>query len=185
MPTQPDSPISNDKRRATRTRRLREGNCVFNNGYSDLSVIVRNISSTGAKLCGDQLIFLPEEFELRIHDGLSAFTSHWVKRIWSRPELDRRRVHRFHSRTACGFPASDDAKRRPVAIEQSECAAFLPAGSRQRRRTPSMTRIRLGLLSPRRGERAETAAEILSDRENRPRRPIVTNAAWLARRKEK
>jgi hypothetical protein len=59
---------------------------VFNKGCSDLSVLIRNISSTGAKLCGDELLCLPEEFELRIHDGFGAFTSHWVKRVWSRAD---------------------------------------------------------------------------------------------------
>jgi hypothetical protein len=59
---------------------------VFNNGCSDLNVLVRNISSTGAKLCGDELHCLPEEFELRIHDGFGAFTSRRVKRVWTRAD---------------------------------------------------------------------------------------------------
>lgn len=59
---------------------------MFNNGSSDLNVLVRNISSTGAKLCGDELFCLPEEFELRIHDGFGAFTSRRVKRVWARAD---------------------------------------------------------------------------------------------------
>jgi len=59
---------------------------VFNKGCSDLSVLIRNISSTGAKLCGDELFCLPEEFELHIHDGFGGFTSHWVKRVWARAD---------------------------------------------------------------------------------------------------
>ncbi len=86
MPTQNTSLTSNEKRRATRTRCLRQGHCVFNNGCSDLSVLVRNISSTGAKLCGDELLCLPEEFELHIHDGFGGFASHWVKRVWTRAD---------------------------------------------------------------------------------------------------
>ncbi len=84
--TQKKSPMSNDKRTALRTRCLREAHCVFNKGNSDLNVLIRNISSTGAKLCGDELLYLPEEFELQIHDGFGAFTSRWVKRVWSRPD---------------------------------------------------------------------------------------------------
>jgi hypothetical protein len=59
---------------------------MFNNGYSSLNVLVRNISSTGAKLSGDELICLPEEFELQINNGFGAFTSHWVKRVWFRTD---------------------------------------------------------------------------------------------------
>lgn len=78
---------SSDKRRAPRTRCLREGRCVFNKGNSILTVLVRNISSTGAKLSGDELICLPDEFELLINDGFGVFASHWVKRVWSRSDM--------------------------------------------------------------------------------------------------
>jgi len=49
-------------------------------------VVVRNISSTGARLSGNELICLPDEFELQIHDGFGAFASHRVKRVWSRAD---------------------------------------------------------------------------------------------------
>lgn len=65
-------------------RCLREAHCVFNKGYSDLSVLVRNMSATGAKLTGDELLCLPDEFELQINDGGGGFTSHWVRRAWLR-----------------------------------------------------------------------------------------------------
>jgi hypothetical protein len=49
-------------------------------------VFVRNISSTGAKLTGGELIRLPDVFELQIHDGFGAFASRFVKRVWSSPD---------------------------------------------------------------------------------------------------
>ena len=76
-----------EKRRAPRARCLREGRCVFNKGNSILSVLVRNISSTGARLSGDELICLPDEFELLISDGFGVFASHWVKRVWSHSDM--------------------------------------------------------------------------------------------------
>ncbi len=87
MPTENADVTSNDKRRAARARRLRDGRCVFNKGYSSLNVLVRNLSSTGARLSGDELICLPEQFELQINDGFGAYASHWVKRIWRRADM--------------------------------------------------------------------------------------------------
>jgi len=84
MPVRKNAPMLDEKRYAPRMRCLREAHCVFNNGCSDLNVLIRNISSTGAKLSGDELLCLPDEFELRIHDGFGAFTSRRVRRIWSR-----------------------------------------------------------------------------------------------------
>jgi hypothetical protein len=84
--TQKNALVSNDMRRAPRSRCLREGRCVFNKGFSDLNVLVRNMSSTGAKLAGDELHCLPEEFELRVHNGFGAFTSYWVKRAWAKAD---------------------------------------------------------------------------------------------------
>jgi hypothetical protein len=65
---------------------LREGHCIFNNGFSDLSVLVRNISATGAKLTGDELHFLPDQFELRMSDGLGGVVTRRAKRMWSKPD---------------------------------------------------------------------------------------------------
>jgi hypothetical protein len=102
-PTEDTGAASNDKRRALRTRCLREGRCVFNNGCSILSVFVRNISATGAKLTGDELFCLPEEFELKINDGFGVFDSLRVKRVWSRADtigvvfLDSARERSRHS----------------------------------------------------------------------------------------
>ena len=79
-------PTADDRRRAARARCLREAHCVFNKGYSDLNVLVRNISATGAKLTGDELFCLPEEFELQMMNGQGALTARRVKRMWSRAD---------------------------------------------------------------------------------------------------
>ena len=75
-----------EKRHAARTRCLRAAHCVFNSGYSDLSVLVRNVSATGAKLAGDELFCLPEEFELQIANAAGAVTARRVRRVWSRSD---------------------------------------------------------------------------------------------------
>jgi len=72
-----------EKRRAPRTRCLREARCVFNKGFSDLSVLIRNLSATGAKLTGDELFCLPDEFDLRFSDSHGAPVTRRVKRVWA------------------------------------------------------------------------------------------------------
>jgi hypothetical protein len=47
-------------------------------------VLVRNLSATGARLTGHELIHLPKSFELQISDGAAGHISRWVKRIWLR-----------------------------------------------------------------------------------------------------
>jgi len=79
----PTENTSADRRRVARRRCLHEARCVFNNGCSILNVLVRNISATAAKLTGDELFCLPDEFELKINDGVGVFASHRVKRVWS------------------------------------------------------------------------------------------------------
>ncbi|MFZ1963266.1 MAG: PilZ domain-containing protein [Roseiarcus sp.] len=83
MPTDDAGAAATERRRALRTRCLREGRCVFNNDCSILNVLVRNISATGAKLTGSELICLPDEFELQVNDGNGVFVSRRVRRIWS------------------------------------------------------------------------------------------------------
>jgi hypothetical protein len=82
----PAEPTSDENRRALRRRCLLQGRCIFNKGYSDLNVLVRNISATGAKLTGDQLQFLPSQFELRIPNPSGGATTYLAKRVWSRPD---------------------------------------------------------------------------------------------------
>lgn len=75
-----------EKRRAPRTRCLRPAHCVFNRGCSDFTALVRNVSATGARLMGEDLFRLPEEFELQIANAAGAMTARPVRRVWSRPD---------------------------------------------------------------------------------------------------
>ena len=56
--------------------------CVFNHEQSDLEVTLRNLSDTGARISGDELICLPEAFELHSHDGFGGFEMRKVRRVW-------------------------------------------------------------------------------------------------------
>jgi hypothetical protein len=85
-PAEMVSDANADKRRATRSRCLREARCVFNKGCSNLSVLVRNISATGAKLAGSELFCLPDEFELQILNGPASISVRRVRRMWIRPD---------------------------------------------------------------------------------------------------
>jgi PilZ domain-containing protein len=85
-PMQKNGEVSADKRGALRQRCLRAALCVFNKGNSNFSVMVRNISTTGAKLAGHELYRLPEEFELRINNGSGAVSTRRVRRMWSRED---------------------------------------------------------------------------------------------------
>jgi hypothetical protein len=75
-----------ERRRAPRTRVLRQAHCVFNGGCSNFSVLVRNVSATGAKLMGDELFCLPGEFELQMANAAGAVMARRVRRAWSRPD---------------------------------------------------------------------------------------------------
>jgi hypothetical protein len=75
-----------EKRRAPRMRCLRPARCVFNRGFSDFTVMVRNLSATGAKLTGDELFRLPDEFELQMANAAGAVMTRRVRRVWSRPD---------------------------------------------------------------------------------------------------
>lgn len=86
MPADTSSRPARDRRRAARGRCLREAHCFFNKGYSDLNVLVRNISATGAKLTGDELFCLPEEFDLQMANSQGALTIRRVKRMWRRAD---------------------------------------------------------------------------------------------------
>ncbi|MGG7517803.1 PilZ domain-containing protein [Allorhizobium undicola] len=57
-----------EKRIAPRIRALKAGRIVYNNGFSTLDCMVRNISETGAKLAADNLGLVPDAFDLQI-DG--------------------------------------------------------------------------------------------------------------------
>ena len=73
-----------ERRRATRARGLRQAICLFNGGRSALEVLVRNVTKAGVRITGDELICLPDEFELRIHDGFGHYDSRRVRRVWTK-----------------------------------------------------------------------------------------------------
>jgi hypothetical protein len=74
---------SPDKRPSPRTRRLRQAQCVFNNGTSLLDVILRDISASGARVIGDGLAFLPKIFELRILEADGAYSTRRARVVWT------------------------------------------------------------------------------------------------------
>ena len=59
-----------ERRQEVRYRSLKAGLIIFNDGNSTYNCIVRNISQNGAKLAFDQLARLPDQFVLRLQDGL-------------------------------------------------------------------------------------------------------------------
>jgi len=85
-PGETSAGLAVEKRSAPRARCLRAARCVFNNGCSDYSVLVRNVSTTGAKLTGEDLFRLPEEFELQIANAAGLATARRVRRVWSRAD---------------------------------------------------------------------------------------------------
>ena len=85
-PGETSAGLAVEKRSAPRARCLRAARCVFNNGCSDYSVLVRNVSASGAKLTGDELFRLPDEFELQMTNTAGAVTTRRVRRVWSRPD---------------------------------------------------------------------------------------------------
>jgi hypothetical protein len=72
-----------DKRHAPRARCLRAAHCVFNNRTSDYCALIRNISATGAKLTGEELFRLPEQFELQMANAAGVSMTRRVRRVWS------------------------------------------------------------------------------------------------------
>jgi len=84
MSAGPTPEYPTERRRAPRARGLRQAICLFNGGRSALEVLVRNVTKAGVRITGDELICLPDEFELRIHDGYGHYNSRRVRRVWSR-----------------------------------------------------------------------------------------------------
>ena len=74
---------SEERGGAARSRVYRMARCVFNDGKSDLDVLIRNLSSTGACITGAELICLPDEFALWIHDGFGGYKKRRVRRMWA------------------------------------------------------------------------------------------------------
>jgi len=85
-PDEASAGLAVEKRRAPRMRCLRTARCVFNNGCSDFTALVRNVSATGARLAGDELFRLPDEFELQMANAAGVATTRRVRRVWSRAD---------------------------------------------------------------------------------------------------
>jgi hypothetical protein len=85
-PGEASAGLAVEKRSAPRARCLRAARCVFNNGCSDYTALIRNVSATGAKLTGEDLFRLPEEFELQMANAVGATTARRVRRVWSRAD---------------------------------------------------------------------------------------------------
>ena len=84
MSAAPTPEFRAERRRAPRARGFRQAICLFNGGRSALEVLVRNVTKAGVRITGDALICLPDEFELRIHDGFGHYDSRRVRRIWTK-----------------------------------------------------------------------------------------------------
>ena len=85
MPAGSSIPFS-EKRRILRARRSLEAACVFDNGASVVSVRLRNISPTGARIAGEGLLGLPAVLELRIKDSMGGASARLARVVWARPK---------------------------------------------------------------------------------------------------
>ena len=83
MPPRSSVPFS-EKRRVLRARNSREAACVFDDGATVISVRLRNISPTGARIAGEGLLGLPAVLELRIKDSLGGASARLARVVWSK-----------------------------------------------------------------------------------------------------
>jgi len=77
-----DSDLYPERRRLRRARSFRRARCVFNGGASTLDVMVRDISPTGARIAGNELIWLPKTFELQIYDSAGGYATREARVTW-------------------------------------------------------------------------------------------------------
>lgn len=69
-----------EQRTTIRSRTLKAGRVVSNNGHSTHDCMVRNLSAQGAKLVFETTIDIPDQFQLRLEDGVQhACTVRWRK----------------------------------------------------------------------------------------------------------
>ncbi|RCW24691.1 PilZ domain-containing protein [Ciceribacter lividus] len=59
----------NDKRAEPRLRSLKGARIVFNNGFSTMDCMARNLSPGGAKLVLQSTVGIPDSFGLNFEDG--------------------------------------------------------------------------------------------------------------------
>jgi hypothetical protein len=64
--------MGDEHRNEQRHRTLKPGLIVFNNGFSTIECMVRNLSESGAQLKVESLNGIPDEFQLKLKDAGSA-----------------------------------------------------------------------------------------------------------------
>jgi zona occludens toxin (predicted ATPase) len=64
--------MADEQRNEQRHRTLKPGLIVFNNGFSTIECLVRNLSESGAQLKVESLIGIPDEFQLKLKDAAAA-----------------------------------------------------------------------------------------------------------------
>ena len=82
-----EHPSNKDRRGAHGTRCLRQARCAFKLGYGDVDVTLRSASELGAQIEGPGSFWLPERFELHIHNGFGAYAKRPVRLVWSRGDV--------------------------------------------------------------------------------------------------
>jgi hypothetical protein len=83
------SPASgrSEHRRAPRTKCLLKARCVYNRGCSSLEVLMRDISKTGARICGNGVKFLPNSFELLIQRASGDDERRFARLVWTKGDV--------------------------------------------------------------------------------------------------
>ncbi len=74
---------SADQHRSVRMPQYRRARCFFNNGSSSLDVTLRNMSTSGARVVGENLLCLPQTFELHIYEGGGAHSVRSARMVWT------------------------------------------------------------------------------------------------------
>jgi hypothetical protein len=68
-----------EKRRALRTRRMKQGKIVFNDLNSVLTCQLRNVSSSGVLLAFESVIGTPSEFIVTVPGSVEK---RWARKVW-------------------------------------------------------------------------------------------------------
>jgi len=102
------SNTSDERRTRARQRSFLQGRLYFNNRRSSLDCVVRDISSTGAKLKVSDSVPIPESVELHI------------------PNKDETYRAKVQWRTGFEIGVTFDSSRRPPSIVPSAAPADLP-----------------------------------------------------------
>jgi len=71
-------------RAAERRRCYLQARFIFNDGYSSLGAVVRNISPMGARIEADNLSIVPAEFDLLISNFSGEDSRRHARRVWRR-----------------------------------------------------------------------------------------------------